>query len=73
MGIPKGTTHAFRHGRISLMVAIRLPDKLVQSQAGQIDKKITSNYTYFMDEPNHKTVSHVLPRGQSSKLWSMVN
>jgi hypothetical protein len=55
------------------MVASRLPDKLVQSQAGQIDKKITSNYTHSMDEPNHKTVSHVLPRGQSSKLWSMVN
>jgi integrase len=50
LGIPKGTTHGFRHGRISLMVASRLPDKFIQSQVGQVDKKITNHYTHFMDE-----------------------
>jgi hypothetical protein len=73
LGIPKGTTHSFRHGRVSLIVASRLPDKFIQSPVGQVDKKITSHYTHFMDEQNHEMVNSVLPRGQNSKLWSTVN
>jgi integrase len=64
IGIPKGTTHAFRHGRISLMVGSRLPEKFIQSQVGQVDRKITNHYTHFMDEENHKMVNEALLRGQ---------
>ena len=73
LGIPKGTTHSFRHGRISLMFAIRRPDEFIQSQVGQVDKKITNHYTHFMDEQNHEIVNSVLLRGQNSRLWSTVN
>jgi len=54
------------------MVASRLPDKFIQSQVGQVDKKITNHYTHFMDEPNHDMVNQVL-RGQNSNLWSTLN
>ena len=73
LGIPNGTTHSFRHGRISLMVASRLPDKFVRSQVGQVNQKITNHYTHFLDQENHEMVNEVLLRGQNSKLWSTVN
>ena len=73
LGILSGTTHSFRHGRISLMVASRLPDKFVRSQVGQVNQKITNHYTHFADQENHEMVNEVLLRGQNSKLWSTVN
>jgi hypothetical protein len=73
LGIPKGTTHAFRHGRISLMVASRLPDKFIQSQVGQVDKKITNHYTHFLDEENHEMVRQALLRGQTAICGQSVN
>jgi integrase len=73
IGIPKGTTHSFRHGRISLMVASRLPDKFIQSQVGQVDKKITNHYTHFSDEQNREMVSQLLRCGQNGNLWSNMN
>jgi integrase len=66
IGIKKGTCHSFRHGRISLMVAARLPDKFIQSQVGQVDKKITNHYTHFEDETNHAFINEALLRGQKS-------
>jgi integrase len=66
LGIPRGTTHAFRHGRLSLMVASRLPDKFIQSQVGQVDRKITNHYTHFADEQNHHMVNEAVRCGQPS-------
>jgi hypothetical protein len=55
------------------MFASRLPDKFIQSQVGQVDKKITNHYTHFMDEQNHEMVNSVLLRGQNSKCCSNMN
>ena len=55
------------------MVASRLPQEFVQSQVGQVDKKITNHYTHFNDAENHAMVNEVLHRGQTSTLWSNVN
>ena len=65
--------HAFRHGRTSPLVASRLPDKFIQNQIGQVDKKITNHYTHFHDAENHAMVAEALRCGQNSKLWSNVN
>lgn len=73
LGIPPATTHSFRHGRISLMVARRLPEKFIQSQVGQTDKKVTRHYTHFDDAQNQAMVAELLSSGQSTKLWSGVN
>jgi integrase len=73
LGIPRGTLHAFRHGRVSLMVASRLRDKFIQSQVGQVDTKITNHYTHFADEQNHHMVKEAVRCGQNSGLWSTVN
>ena len=73
LGIPKGTTHAFRHGRISLMVASRLPEKFVLSQVGQVSKQITNHYTHFLDNENHEMVNEVLLRGQNAICGQTVN
>ena len=64
LGIPKGTCHSFRHSRISVMVAARLPEKFIQSQVGQVDKKVTAHYTHFEDETNHEFINEALLRGQ---------
>ena len=47
------------------MVASRLPEKFIQSQVGQVDKKITNQYTHSHDEDNHKMVNEALLRGQT--------
>jgi integrase len=73
LGIPKATMHAFRHGRTSLLVASRLPDKFIQNQIGQVDKKITNHYTHFHDAENHAMVAEALRCGQNCKLRSNVN
>ena len=73
LGIPKATMHAFRHGRVSVMVANGLPSKFVQSQIGQVDRKITEHYTHFSDAQSHQMVEKLGQRCQNSGLLSTVN
>jgi len=73
LGIPKATMHAFRHGRVSDMVANGLPSKFVQSQIGQVDRKITEFYTHFSDKQSHQMVEMLGQRCQNSDLLSTVN
>lgn len=73
LGIPKATMHAFRHGRVSDMVANGLPSKFVQSQIGQVDRRITDFYTHFSDKQSHQMVEMLGQRCQNSSLLSTVN
>jgi hypothetical protein len=50
------------------MVASRPPDKFIQSQVGQVDKKISNHYTHFMDEQNHEMVNQVLLRWSKQQV-----
>jgi hypothetical protein len=50
------------------MVASRPPDKFIQSQVGQVDKKITNSYAHFMDEQNHEMVNQVLLRWSKQQV-----
>lgn len=45
-----GTTHAFRHGRVSLLQQDRVPGDLIKEWAGHTSLKITSGYTHFDDD-----------------------
>lgn len=47
LGIPVGTTHAFRHGRASLMQSQGMPADFVTSQIGHSSLRTTSIYTHF--------------------------
>jgi integrase/recombinase XerD len=45
-----GTTHAFRHGRVSLLQQNRVPGDLIKEWVGHTSLKITSGYTHFDDD-----------------------
>ena len=55
------------------MVASRPPDKFIQSQVGQVDKKIANHYTHFLDKENHEMANEVLLRGPNAICGQTVN
>jgi integrase len=49
LGIPPATTHAFRHGRVSILQQNRVPGDLIKEWVGHTSLKITSKCTHFDD------------------------
>ena len=50
VGIPIGTTHAFRHGRVSVLQQNSVPDDLIKRWVGHTSLKTTSKYSHFTKE-----------------------
>ncbi len=50
IGIPVGTTHAFRHGRVSVLRQNGVPGDLIKRSVGHSSLKTTSKYSHFTRE-----------------------
>ena len=48
--IPIGTTHAFRHGRVSVLQQNSVPGDLIKRWVGHTSLKTTSKYSHFTSE-----------------------
>ena len=59
LGIPMATTHAFRHGRISVLQQNRVPGDLIREWVGHTSLKTTSEYTHFDDAYRRRIVSEL--------------
>ncbi len=59
LGIPMATTHAFRHGRISVLQQNRVPGDLIKEWVGHTSLKTTSGYTHFDDAFRQQIVSEL--------------
>jgi integrase len=57
LGIPEGTTHAFRHGRISVLVQNGVPGELIKKWVGHTDLRTTARYSHFPSEYRKEVVS----------------
>jgi integrase len=57
LGIPKAGPHAFRHGRVSVLAANGVPQKLQEEWVGHSSYRITERYTHFDDTYRQKMVS----------------
>jgi integrase len=57
LGIPKAGPHAFRHGRVSVLAANGVPQKLQEEWVGHSSYRITGRYTQFEDSYRQKMVS----------------
>jgi len=57
LGIPKAGPHAFRHGRVSVLAANGVPQKLQEEWVGHSSYRITERYTHFDNNYRHKMVS----------------
>lgn len=57
LGIPKAGSHAFRHGRSSVLTANGVPQKLREEWMGHSSYRITERYTHFDDSYRQKMVS----------------
>ena len=57
LGIPKAGPHAFRHGRLSVLTANGVPQKLREEWMGHSSYRITERYTHFDDSYRQKMVS----------------
>jgi len=64
LGIEPGGLYSFRHGRVSLMQAQRLPGDYITKQIGHSSLKTTSGYTHF---------SEAQMQQMTEQLWSNVN
>lgn len=63
LGIPIGTTHAFRHGRISVLQQNNVPGDLIKKWVGHTSLKTTSKYTHFPTAYRRKVVSELAKNG----------
>ena len=63
LGISIGTTHAFRHGRISVLQQNKVPGDLIKEWVGHTSLKTTSRYTHFPTEFRRKVVSDLAKNG----------
>ena len=63
LGIPIGTTHAFRHGRISVLQQNNVHGDLIKKWVGHTSLKTTSKYTHFPTEFRRKVVSELAKNG----------
>jgi integrase len=59
LNIPIGTTHAFRHGRISVLQQNNVPGDLIKKWVGHTSLKTTPRYTHFPAEYRQKVVSEL--------------
>jgi integrase len=59
LGIPIGTTHAFRHGRVSVLQKMRVPGKMITEWVGHTSLKMTSQYTHFSDEERKAEIARL--------------
>jgi Site-specific recombinase XerD len=57
LGIPQAGPHAFRHGRVSVLAANGVPQKLQEEWVGHSSYRITERYTHFDDSYRQKMVS----------------
>jgi len=55
MGIPKAGPHAFRHGRISVLAANGVPQKLQEEWVGHSSYRVTERYTHFQEDFRQRT------------------
>jgi integrase len=46
LGLKRGTMHGFRHGRISLLAACGVSDKIIREQVGHRNQRTTDKYTH---------------------------
>jgi len=53
------TTHAWRHGRISILQQNRVPGDLIKQWVGHTSLQTTSNYTHFSEDYKQKIVSEL--------------
>jgi integrase len=56
LGIDRATTHAFRHGRVSVLQKNRVPGDMIKNWVGHTNLKITSNYTHFSKEDEREVL-----------------
>jgi len=73
LGIPPAGTHSFRHGRVSLMQASRVPADFILSQVGHSSLRVTSGYTHFAHKQKRELAEHLRSCAQTSQLCSVVN
>ncbi len=59
--IPVGTTHAFRHGRISVLQQNRVPGDLIKQWVGHTSLRTTRKYTHF-DDAYKQRIASELPK-----------
>jgi integrase/recombinase XerD len=57
LGIPRAGAHAFRHGRISVLAARGVPQKLQEEWVGHSSFRVTGPYTHFEESFKQKMVS----------------
>jgi integrase len=55
LGIPVGTMHAFRHGRVSKMQDAGVNEKVIQTEIGHSTLRMTRRYTHFSPEQRRAT------------------
>jgi integrase len=55
--LPMGGLHAFRHGRVSVLQAKRVPGDLILEWVGHSNLNTTSGYTHFDDEFRKQTAN----------------
>jgi len=55
--LPLGGLHAFRHGRVSVLQAKRVPGDLILEWVGHSNLNTTSGYTHFDDEFRKQTAN----------------
>jgi len=61
--IPIGTTHAFRHGRVSILQQSGVPGDLVKRWVGHSSLKTTSKYTHFSVDYRKQMVAGLVEHG----------
>jgi integrase len=59
LGFPIATTHAWRHGRISILQQNRVPSDLIKEWVGHTSLKTTSGYTHFDDAYRQNIVAEL--------------
>jgi integrase len=70
LGIPKGTMHAFRHGRVSKMDQEKVSEKIILTEIGHSTLRMNQRYRHFTPEKRRATaeklasgLSHDCPNG----------
>jgi integrase len=63
LGIPKGTPHSFRHGRVSVLRAHGVPDPLVKQWIGHSSLRTTDMYSHFTEAFKEEVVNNLGPNG----------
>jgi integrase len=57
--IPIGTTHAFRHGRVSVLMQNQVPSLLIKEWVGHTSLKTTEKYGHFAGAYKQKVASEL--------------